>query len=160
MRPSVVDTDSVGFTAVTGGSRTTYATGWAAYDAALDVKGKMIERAATIWDVDADSIELKDGVFQSASDPELNMSFKDLAGQLGGTGGPIVGTASRNAGGMGVGGGSFAGNIVDVKVDPQTGKTDVTRFTCVQDAGKAIHPSYVEGQMQGGSVQGIGWGAE
>ena len=157
VRPSVVDTDSVGFTAVTGGSRTTYATGWAAYDAAQDVKTKMIERAATIWDVDADSIELKDGVFQATSDPELNMSFKDLAGQLAGTGGPIVGTASRNAGGMGVGGGSFAGNIVDVKVDPLTGKTDVTRFTCVQDAGKAIHPSYVEGQMQGGSVQGIGW---
>ena len=157
VRPSVVDTDSVGFTAVTGGSRTTYATGWAAYDAAMDVKQKMIERAATIWDVDADSIEMKDGVLQSVSDPELNMSFSDLAAQMGGTGGPIVGTASRNAGGMGVGGGSFAGNIVDVEVDPATGKTEVTRFTVVQDAGKAIHPSYVEGQMQGGSVQGIGW---
>ncbi len=157
VRPSVVDTDSVGYTAVTGGSRTTYATGWAAYDAALDVKTQMIERAATIWDVSADDIELKDGVFQSSSDPELNMSFNDLAGQLAGSGGPIVGRASRNAGGMGVGGGSFAGNIVDVEVDPQTGKTSVTRFTVVQDAGKAIHPSYVEGQMQGGSVQGIGW---
>ena len=157
VRPSVVDTDSVGFTAVTGGSRTTYATGWAAYDAALDVKSQMIARAATIWDVDADSIELKDGVFQSTADPELNMSFKDLAGQLGGSGGPVIGRASRNAGGMGVGGGSFAGNIVDVEVDPDTGKTAVLRFTVVQDAGKAIHPSYVEGQMQGGSVQGIGW---
>ena len=157
VRPSIVDTDSIGFTAVTGGSRTTYATGWAAYEAAMDVKGKMIERAATIWDVDVDSIELKDGIFQSISDPELSMSFKELAGQLGGTGGPIVGSASRTYGGMGAGGGSFAGNIVDVKVDPQTGKTDVTRFTVVQDAGKAIHPSYVEGQMQGGSVQGIGW---
>ena len=157
VRPSVVDTDSVGFTAVTGGSRTTYATGWAAYDAALDVKSQMIARAATIWDVDAESIELKNGVFQSTADPELNMSFKDLAGQLGGTGGPVIGRASRNAGGMGVGGGSFAGNIVDVEVDPDTGKTAVLRFTVVQDAGKAIHPSYVEGQMQGGSVQGIGW---
>ncbi len=157
VRPSVVDTDSVGYTAVTGGSRTTYATGWAAYDAAQDVKRQMVERAASIWDVDADSIELKDGVFQSASDPELNMSFADLAGQLAGSGGPVVGRASRNAGGMGVGGGSFAGNIVDLEVDPETGKTDVLRFTVVQDAGKAIHPSYVEGQMQGGSVQGIGW---
>ncbi len=157
VRPSVVDTDSIGYTAVTGGSRTTYATGWAAYEAALDVKQKMIARAATIWDVDADDIELKDGVFQSSSDPELNMSFADLAGQLGSTGGPVVGAASRAYGGMGAGGGSFAGNIVDVEVDPQTGKTDVTRFTVVQDAGKAIHPSYVEGQMQGGSVQGIGW---
>ena len=55
-------------------------------------------------------------------------------------------------------GGAFAGNIVDVEVDPETGKVDILRFTAVQDAGKAIHPSYVEGQMQGGSVQGIGWG--
>ena len=54
-------------------------------------------------------------------------------------------------------GGSFSGNIVDVEVDPETGKVTILRFTAVQDAGKAIHPSYVEGQMQGGSVQGIGW---
>jgi CO/xanthine dehydrogenase Mo-binding subunit len=42
-------------------------------------------------------------------------------------------------------------------VDPETGKVTILRFTVVQDAGKAIHPSYVEGQMQGGAVQGIGW---
>ena len=47
---------------------------------------------------------------------------------------------------------------MDVEVDPETGKVEVLRFTAFQDAGKAIHPSYVEGQMQGGSVQGIGWG--
>ena len=58
---------------------------------------------------------------------------------------------------MGAGGGSFCGNIVDVEVDTETGKVTVLRFTVVQDAGKAVHPSYVEGQMQGGSVQGIGW---
>ena len=54
-------------------------------------------------------------------------------------------------------GGSFAGVIADVEVDPETGKVEIRRFTSIQDAGKAIHPSYVEGQMQGGSVQGIGW---
>ncbi|MCI0770484.1 MAG: xanthine dehydrogenase family protein molybdopterin-binding subunit [Chloroflexi bacterium] len=157
VRPTVVDTDSIGYTAVTGGSRTTYATGWAAYEAAQDVARQMVERAATIWDVDADGIELKDGVFQSKADPELKMTFKDLAGQLPGTGGTVVGRANLNAGALGAGGGSFAGNIVDVEVDPDTGKTIVTRMTAIQDAGKAIHPSYVEGQMQGGSVQGIGW---
>ena len=47
--------------------------------------------------------------------------------------------------------------IVDVDVDPETGKTDVVRCTAFTDAGKAIHPDYVEGQIQGGSVQGIGW---
>ena len=154
IRPTVVDTDSIGYTAVTGGSRTTFATGWAAYEAAQSVKQQMVERAATIWDVEVDSVEMDDGVIRSKSDPELSMSFKDLAGQLGRSGGGITGTASVSPTGVG---GSFAGNIVDIEVDPETGKTDVVRFTAFQDVGKAIHPSYVEGQMQGGSVQGIGW---
>ena len=47
--------------------------------------------------------------------------------------------------------------LVDVEVDPETGKVQVLRCTVAQDAGKAIHPSYVEGQMQGGTAQGIGW---
>ncbi len=154
VHPSVVDTDSIGFTAVTGGSRTTFATGWAAYEAAQSVKKQMIERAAAIWDVDADAVDMNRGVISSKSDPELSMTFKELAAQLGSSGGGISGTASVSPTGVG---GSFAGNIVDVEVDPETGKTDVVRFTAFQDVGKAIHPSYVEGQMQGGSVQGIGW---
>ena len=154
VHPSVVDTDSIGYTFLTGGSRTTFATGWAAYEAAQSVKRQMIERAATIWDVDVDSVQMEKGVISSATDPELSMTFKELAGQLAGTGGGISASESVNPQSFG---GSFAGNIVDVEVDPETGKTDVTRFTAVQDVGKAIHPSYVEGQMQGGSVQGIGW---
>ena len=152
--PSVVDTDSIGFTSVTGGSRTTYATGWAAYEAAIDVKNQMITKVAGIWSIDADNVEFEDGVFFSKQDTELKMSFKELATK---SGAPIVGRGSVSKGGMGAGGGSFAGAIVDVKIDPETGKTTVLRFTCIQDAGKAIYPSFVEGQMQGGSVQGIGW---
>ena len=154
IRPTVVDTDSIGFTAGTGGSRVTFATGWAAYEAAQDVKRRMIKRAATIWDVDPTSVEMTKGVIQSKSDPELKMTFKELAGELSGSGGPIMGSATVDPKGEG---GSFAGNIVDVEVDPDTGKVEILRFTAVQDAGKAIHPSYVEGQLQGGSVQGIGW---
>ena len=69
VHPTVVDTDSVGYTAVTGGSRTAFATGWAAYEAAQDVKRQMIERAAKIWDVEPDSLELDHGVFQSKAGP-------------------------------------------------------------------------------------------
>ncbi len=154
VHPSVVDTDSIGYTFLTGGSRTTFATGWAAYEAAQSVKRQMIERAAAIWDVDQDSVQMEKGVISSTTDPELSITFKELAGQLAGTGGGISASESVNPQSFG---GSFAGNIVDVEVDPETGKTDVVRFTAVQDVGKAIHPSYVEGQMQGGSVQGIGW---
>jgi CO/xanthine dehydrogenase Mo-binding subunit len=46
---------------------------------------------------------------------------------------------------------------VDVEVDPDTGKVAILRYTATQDVGKAIHPSYVEGQIEGGVVQGIGW---
>ena len=154
VRPSVVDTDTIGFTAVTGGSRTTFATGWAAYEAAQDVKQQCIERAASIWDVDPNGLQMEDGIISSQSDSELKMTFKELAEQMSDTGGGISGSASVNPKGVG---GSFAGNIADVSIDPETGKATVERFTVVQDVGKAIHPSYVEGQMQGGSVQGIGW---
>ena len=58
------------------------------------------------------------------------------------------------AGGAGA---EFAAHIVDLEIDTETGKTDVVRVTAIQDAGKAIHPSYVEGQVQGGTVQGLGW---
>ncbi len=154
VHPAVADTDSIGYTSGTGGSSVTFKTGWAAYEAAQHLKRQMIERVATIWEIDPESVEFDKGVFRSTADPELNMSFKDLAAQLNGTGGPIVGEAGVSPSGVG---GAFAGCIADVEVDQETGKVDILRFTIVQDAGKAIHPSYVEGQMQGGAVQGIGW---
>ena len=154
VRPSVADTDSVGYTFLTGGSRTTFASGWAAYECAQDIKRQMIERAATIWEVSAEDVDLEAGVFQHKSDSDLKMNFKELAAQLNGSGGPISSQVSVDPRGAG---GAFSTHIVDVEVDPETGKVDILRYTTVQDAGKAIHPSYVEGQMQGGVVQGIGW---
>ncbi|HUE75918.1 MAG TPA: xanthine dehydrogenase family protein molybdopterin-binding subunit [Chloroflexota bacterium] len=155
VRPSVVDTDSIGFTAVTGGSRTTFATGIAAIEAARDVVFQMCERAAEIWEVAPDTVTYDKGVFASSADSGKRMTFKELASQLKSTGGLIVGRANpENETGHG---GAFATHIVDVEVDPETGKVQILRYTAVQDAGKAIHPSYVEGQMQGGAVQGIGW---
>ena len=154
VRPSVVDTDSVGYTFLTGGSRTTFATGIAAHDCAQDIRTKMIERAAQIWDVSADNVTLADGVFQHQSDPDLKFTFKELAGQLNRTGGPISSQVSVDPKGAGS---AFATHVVDVEVDADTGKVTVLNYTAVQDVGKAIHPSYVEGQIQGAVVQGIGW---
>ena len=154
VRPSVGDTESVGFTQVTGGSRTTFATGWAAYECAQDIKRLMAQRAASIWDVPAEDVDLVDGVFQHKSDPDLKLSFKELAGQLNDSGGPI---SSQSSVDPKTPGGAFGTQIADVEVDPETGKVIILDFTVVQDTGKAIHPSYVEAQMQGGVVQGIGW---
>ena len=149
--PEVVDTDSVGFTSVTGGSRTTFATGWAAHDAAQKVVEEMKTRAAKLWSLEPDQVEHAKGVYSANGD---SVAFKDLAAQASRLGGPVSATATVKPRGVG---GSFAANIVDVEVDPETGKVDILRFTAFQDVGKAVHPSYVEGQMQGGSVQGIGW---
>jgi xanthine dehydrogenase molybdenum-binding subunit len=154
VNPSVVDTDSVGYTDVTGGSRTTFATGWAAYEAANDIKSQMIGRAAKLWETSDEDVSFEDGTFTSISDPKKKLMFKELAEKLDDTGGPVVGRAAVDPQGVG---GAFATMVVDVEVDTDTGKVEVLRATLCQDVGKAIHPSYVEGQMQGGVAQGIGW---
>ena len=154
VNPQVGDTEAIGYTSMTGGSGVAFKTGWACHEAAQDVKRQMIQRAAMLWEAEDDDVELVDGVFRHRSDPELSMDFKELAVQLPDTGGPVVGRANMDPAGPGS---AFATNIVDVEVDPDTGKITILRYTAVQDAGKAIHPSYVEGQIQGGVVQGIGW---
>ena len=152
--PSIGTTDSIGYSSGAGGSGVTFKTGTACVEAAKDIQVQMRQRAAVIWDVDSDDVEYIEGRISHVSDPELSFSFAELASQLNGTGGPIVGRATVNPGGVG---NAFAVHIVDVEVDKETGKVDVLRYTSVQDVGKAIHPSYVEGQLQGGAVQGIGW---
>jgi CO/xanthine dehydrogenase Mo-binding subunit len=154
VNPHVGDTDAVGYNDVTGGSRVTFASGWAAYEAAQDIRRQMIARAAEIWSVAPENVAYQDGVLTDRQDPTHRFTFRELAGRLHDTGGTIVGRASVDPPGVG---GGFAAHIVDVEVDPDTGKTTVLRYTAVQDVGKAIHPSYVEGQMQGGVAQGIGW---
>lgn len=152
VKPSVVDTDSIGYTDVTGGSRVTYATGWAAHEAALDIQRQMVDRAAKIWDVEPSAVTVEDGTFSGPDDKSF--TFAELAGQINKSGEPIIGRGSSDHNEPG---GAFGTHCVDVEVDPDTGKVEILRYTIAQDAGTAIHPSYVEGQMQGGVVQGIGW---
>ena len=152
--PTVADTDVIGYTATTGGSRTAFDTGLAAITAAEEVKRQMVSRAALIWEVQEEDIAFQDATFVCLKNPADRLTFKELAGRLMRTGGPITCSAMSNTGGVGP---IIAGNIIDVEVDPETGKVDILRCTAFIDAGKAVHPSYVEGQMQGGTVQGIGW---
>ena len=152
IRPTVVDTDSIGHTDVTGGSRTTYATGYAAYKAAYKLIDEIIEKAALKWDINKNDVEYSDGVIKSKTDSALTMTIQEIASDS--PGGPIVSSASVD---LEEAGGGFAVHIVDLEIDEETGKTDVVNYTAIQDVGKAIHPSYVEGQMQGGAAQGIGW---
>ena len=154
VNPSVGDTDSVGYTANTGGSRTAFDTGLAAIAAAEEVKLRMKSRAALLWEVQDEDVDFQDGVFICTKNTEDRFTFKELAGRLMRTGGPVTSSASAPSTGVGP---IFGGNIVDVEVDPDTGKVEVLRYTAFLDAGMAVHPSFVEGQIQGATVQGIGW---
>ncbi|MEM7139572.1 MAG: xanthine dehydrogenase family protein molybdopterin-binding subunit [Actinomycetota bacterium] len=150
--PIVADTESVGFTDITEGSRATFATGMAVTNACLDLIEQMRERAAVIRGVSMDDVEWEDGA--ALVDGQDPLTIAEITAQAKMTGGPLTSTASLNAAGAGP---SFAAHLADVKVDEETGEVEIVRYTAAQDAGTAIHPSYVEGQMQGGSVQGIGW---
>jgi CO/xanthine dehydrogenase Mo-binding subunit len=151
VRPAVVDTDSVGYTEGTYGSRTTFATGWAAYEVSRQLKERLVERVARIWETEPDQIQFEHGRFLHA---DQQMTFAELASRLDETGGPVVASAAVQPERSGP---AFATHIVDVEVDPETGKVQILRYTAVQDSGKAIYPDYVESQIQGGVAQGVGW---
>ncbi|MDA1258538.1 MAG: xanthine dehydrogenase family protein molybdopterin-binding subunit [Chloroflexi bacterium] len=155
VRPVIPDTGSIGYTATTGGSRVANATGLAAYQAAESLIAKLKERAAIGWGIAPEEVAFKGGQFSSRTDPELSVGLKGLAARLDGTGGPVMASGSVDL--PDGGGGVFGTHIADVEIDPETGKTDVVRYTVIQDAGTAIQPQAVEGQMQGGAAQGIGW---
>jgi CO/xanthine dehydrogenase Mo-binding subunit len=157
VRPQVGDTESVGYTDMTGGSRVTFATGMAVIEAARDVVRQLRERAAKLWDCDPALVDYVDGRCVPAQGSGLArepLTLAEIARKLATTGGPISGHAQLTARGAGPG---FATHLCDVEVDPETGRVDVIRYTAVQDAGRAVHPGYVEGQMQGGVAQGVGW---
>ncbi|MEM8811059.1 MAG: xanthine dehydrogenase family protein molybdopterin-binding subunit [Pseudomonadota bacterium] len=157
VRTVVADTNTLGYNDVTDGSRVTFAVGLATIKAARAAVDEMCKRAAMLWGIDQDAVVWENGTARpsgpNAGDFEP-MTLAEIAGNSSSTGGPIAGHHEVNADGAGV---SFGVHLVDVEVDPDTGAVKILRYTIFQDAGKAVHPSYVEGQMQGGAVQGIGW---
>jgi CO/xanthine dehydrogenase Mo-binding subunit len=157
VRCIVADTSSLGFNDMSDGSRVTFSSGMATVIAARNAKKVLCQRAAKTWNIPEDAVEWVDGSARPAGANAGNfppLSLREIAAAAANTGGPIAGHNEFVADGAGV---SFATHICDVEVDPETGRTKVMRYAVIQDAGKAIHPSYVEGQYQGGAAQGIGW---
>ena len=151
------DTQTIGFSNLTGGSRVTFASAMVATAACDKVVAQLKDRAAKIWKIDAEAVKWEDGMALPAGDnagkfPPL--SLKDLAAKANEMGGPIGNQTQLNTTGADPG---FATHCVDVEVDVDLGIVRVLRYTAAQDVGRALHPSYVEGQIQGGVVQGIGW---
>jgi len=157
VKVNIGDTSSLGHNDTTEGSRGTFSSGMAAIFAARSAVEILKERAAKMWQIPVEAVTWESGSARAVGHEHDNLpplTLKDIAKKAGSTGGPIAGHNEATADGAGV---SFASHIVDVEVDPETGKTQILRYTVVQDAGKAINPVYVEGQFQGAAAQGIGW---
>ena len=157
VKANVADTASLGHNDMTEGSRGTFSSGMATIFAARNAIEVLKQRAAAMWEVPVDQVVWEKGEARALGEEYSNLpplTLKEIAAKSPNTGGPIAGHNEVVADGAGV---SFASHICDLEVDPETGATKILRYTVVQDAGKAIHPDYVEGQFQGGAAQGIGW---
>ena len=153
----VADTGTLGYNDTTEGSRGTFSSSMATIFAARNAVRVLRERAAKMWDISVDDVIWENGEAKAKGKGHGNLPalpLKEIAAAAVNTGGPIAGHSEIVADGAGV---SFASHICDVEVDPETGATKVLRYTVIQDAGKAVHPTYVEGQFQGAAAQGIGW---
>src|ERR1700761_2210493 len=158
-RVSVIigDTQTVGFSNLTGGSRVLFASSIVVTQSTEQIIQTLRERAAKIWNIDPEAVKWENGAAHPVSPnagqfPPLTLA--ELAEKAPAMGGPIGAGVQLNTQGAE---GGFGTHICDVEVDVELGIVRVIRYTAIQDVGRAIHPSYVEGQLQGGVVQGIGW---
>jgi CO/xanthine dehydrogenase Mo-binding subunit len=158
-RVSVIigDTQTVGFSNLTGGSRVLFASAIVMTQATETIIGTLRERAAKIWEIDPEAVKWENGAAHPVS-PNAGqfapLTLAELASKANAMGGPIGAGVQLNTQGAE---GGFGTHICDVEVDVELGIARVIRYTAVQDVGRAIHPGYVEGQLQGGVAQGIGW---
>src|SRR6201996_5886757 len=158
-RVSVIigDTQTVGFSNLTGGSRVLFASAIVVTQSTETIINTLRQRAAKIWEIDPEAVKWENGAAHPVS-PNAGefapLTLKELAEKAPSQGGPIGASVQLNTAGAE---GGFGTHICDVEVDVDLGIVRVIRYTTIQDVGHAIHPGYVEGQLQGGAVQGIGW---
>jgi CO/xanthine dehydrogenase Mo-binding subunit len=154
VRVVTADTDTVGYTDGSTGSRLAHDMGTAVYYACQNLLLELKHRAAATLQVPAEMVDYREKRFSVRRLPERSVTLNDLA------------LASLKGGSVIVAHGQVthlqmapatAGHVVDVEADPETGKVKLLRYTSFQDVGFALNPTMVEGQMQGGATQGIGW---
>ena len=156
VRVTIADTGSLGYSMLTGGSRVTFATGKAVVEACRKIIATLTERAGHLFGVEQAEVEWRDGAAYCLAGDRAgeSLSIGAISGKLMQFSGAISAESAVNPLDYLPG---FTVQICDAEVDPETGHISIARYTAIQDVGRAIHPDYVEGQLQGGAVQGIGW---
>ena len=151
------DTDSAPYGGGVGGSKTIYTLGTAVIRAAEDARRQTLAIAAEEFEVSAEDLEIVDGRVQVKGFPDRSIGLGELAGQtmtFGGKYEPVHGNGRQAVTDRAP---SFSAQVAEVEVDEETGEVNLLNLAVVQDVGRAINPLAVEGQMQGGAVQGVGW---
>jgi CO/xanthine dehydrogenase Mo-binding subunit len=151
------DTASTPFAGLSGGSKVTYTVGRAVQRAADEARERLLQVAATELEIAPEDLEVVDGQVRPTGAPSRGMAIADLAKKVLAFGSPYepvegyagVAQTSRAP--------SAAAHLAHVRVDPETGAVTLLREVIAQDVGRVLNPGLVEGQMLGGTAQGIGW---
>lgn len=156
------DTDSAPMGGGTGGSRSATIGGGAALVAGRQLREKLAQVAAHLLEAAPEDIVLEDGKAWVSGVPERSLAIRDIARAA-------YLDVKRMPGGMPVGlevtarylpprpiTFSNGCHIAEVEVDIRTGVARVTRYVVVNDCGRLINPTIVEGQILGGVAQGVG----
>src|SRR6478752_1966151 len=157
LRVVTASTDAAPFAGGTGGSKITYTVGAAVKKAAEDAKQQILSIAADHLEVAPDDLELPGGQVQVKGVPSSGLTLKELAGMSLSASNKHEPVLGRGASALTESAPGFAVQLAEVEVDELTGQTQVTRYVAAQDVGFALNPALVEGQVQGGVGQGIGW---
>jgi CO/xanthine dehydrogenase Mo-binding subunit len=150
------DTSSAPYAGTSGGSKVTYTVGRAVERAALEARERLLEVAADELEISPLDLEIVDGTIQPVGVPAKALPIDELAPK-------ILSFGSRHMPVEGHGRSAqtqapqAAAHLSHVRVDPETGAVTVLAHVIAQDVGRALNPALVEGQMQGGTVQGLGW---
>ena len=150
------DTKTAPYAGMSAGSKTTYTLGRAVKLAAEDARRQMLEIAAQRLEATPDELETVDGEVRVKGSPDKALTFTRIGRwttNFGARYPVIVGRGAISATKTAPG---FTAQVAEVEVDPDTGEVTLTGFAIAQDAGFAINPASVEGQMQGGASQGLG----
>jgi len=157
VRVVAADTSAGHYAGASGGSKVTYTVGTAVLRAAEAARAKLLAAASAELEIAPGDLEVEDGVVRAIGAPERSLTVEELAARalrFGGRHEPIEGLGGSA---QARGAPSVAAHLAHVRVDRETGEIELVRHVIVQDVGRALNPALVEGQMRGGTVQGMGW---
>ena len=151
------DTSTGPYAGASGGSKITYTVGIAVLRAAEAARTKLLAAASEELEIAPDDLEVVDGVVRAIGSPDRSLTVEELAGKALRFGGRYEPIEGHGGSAQTRGAPSVAAHLAPVRVDRETGEIELLHHVIAQDVGRALNPALVEGQMRGGTAQGIGW---